>query len=137
MIDVRCPRLCTYEELQEVLDGPIGRWQERHLLRHGGDQCRPRDDVSWRLGLGGCQWWVAVDVGVANGAEVDADADGCWRACPGRGWSRRSSGRRVPGLQQKTMAATARVFPEEDEAPRASPSWLACMMAAGGSRLAS
>ena len=39
--------------------------------------------------------------------------------------------------RQKTMAAIARVFPEEDEAPRASPSWLACMMAAGGSRLAS
>ncbi|KAM3334228.1 hypothetical protein ACQJBY_028960 [Aegilops geniculata] len=39
--------------------------------------------------------------------------------------------------RQKTMAATARVFPEEDKAPRASPSWLACMMAAGGSRLTS
>ena len=41
------------------------------------------------------------------------------------------------GSRQKTMAAIARVFPEKDEAPRLPPSWLACMMAAGGSPLAS
>uniref|UniRef100_A0A8R7TKE4 Uncharacterized protein n=1 Tax=Triticum urartu TaxID=4572 RepID=A0A8R7TKE4_TRIUA len=65
-------------ELQEVLDGPAGRRQERrgrHLLRCGGDRCRPGDGGGRRrLGLGGRR--VGVGVGAVDGAEADADAGG-------------------------------------------------------------
>ena len=38
--------------------------------------------------LEGRRRWVVVSVGVVDGAEVDADAGGSRRACPGRGRSR-------------------------------------------------
>uniref|UniRef100_A0A8R7JZP1 Uncharacterized protein n=1 Tax=Triticum urartu TaxID=4572 RepID=A0A8R7JZP1_TRIUA len=53
-----------------------------------------------------------VGVGAANGAEVNADADGCRRACPGRGWSRRSSSRRAPGLQVEDDGGDSTCVPE-------------------------
>ncbi|VAI91666.1 unnamed protein product [Triticum turgidum subsp. durum] len=39
--------------------------------------------------------------------------------------------------RQKTMVAMARVFRRKTKLLALPPSWLACMMAAGGSRLAS
>ena len=76
----------------------------------------------------------SVSVGAANGAEVNADADGCRRASLDVDGVVAVAAEERLGSRQKTMAAIARVFPEEDEAPRASP--IVASVHDGGRRLA-
>lgn len=75
-------------QLEEVLDGPTGRWQERrgrHLLRQRvlDRPCFGGRPGSWRAddgrGLGaslGRRRREALGAGAADGAEADADAGG-------------------------------------------------------------